>query len=155
MNSETCSPRSLWTWSPPPLAADTPAKALVDRLLRRGFGACLYFAGVAGLMAVAAHLPTRGALAMDGVAALAAATWCGLNFWRCRHAHCVVTSAGWVPLAVFDFTEALIGRSLIGGDEQLVFLAVLIASVAFEVLWYQVRGTNALVKAEGVTRLPA
>ncbi|MEA2504692.1 MAG: hypothetical protein QOG36_1735, partial [Actinomycetota bacterium] len=33
----------------------------------------------------------------DGLAGLAAGTWCGLNFWRCRQAHCLVTFAegGW------------------------------------------------------------
>ncbi len=37
--------------------------------------------------------------------------------------------------------------SLIHGDEQLLFLVVLIAGLVFECAWYQVRGTNALLLA--------
>jgi hypothetical protein len=68
------------------------------------------------------------------VAALAGA-WCGLNFWRCRHAHCMITGTGWAALAGLAFAEATIGRSLIWGDEQLIFLAVLAAGLVFEALW--------------------
>jgi len=69
-----------------------------------------------------------------------------LNFWRCRHAHCVVSSTGWLVLSVLAFTGAGLGRSLIGGDEQLVFLAVLAAAVAFEVVWRCARGTSAVTR---------
>lgn len=138
-------PRALCGWSPPPLQADTRAKRIVDRLMpRTGIAVITYFAAIAGLMALAALLPKRGELVMDGLAALAAASWCGLNFWRCRHAHCVVTASGWSVLAAFTFLEAVIGRSLIAGDEQLVFLFVLAAGLAFEGAWYLVRGTNAV-----------
>jgi hypothetical protein len=84
------------------------------------------------------------ALATDGLAALAAGAWCALNFWRCRHAHCAVTSSGWLALSVLAFTEAALGHSLIGGDEQPVFLAVLAAGLVFEVVWRCLRGTNAV-----------
>jgi hypothetical protein len=83
-------------------------------------------------------------MAVDGLAALAAAAWCGLNFWRCRHAHCIVTSTGWAALSLLAFTEAGLGRSLIGGNEQPVFLVVLAAAVAFEVGWRLARGTSAI-----------
>jgi hypothetical protein len=81
---------------------------------------------------------------VDALAALAAGGWCSLNFWRCRHAHCVVTGPAWLALSIFAFTEAGIGRSLIAGDEQLVFLGVLAAALCFEGVWYLARRTNAV-----------
>ena len=59
----------------------------------------LWCAAVIALLNLAPHLPERGNLAVDGLAALAAAAWCGLNFWRCRPAHCIVTSTGWAALS--------------------------------------------------------
>jgi hypothetical protein len=44
---------------------------------------------VIALLVTAPNLPLRGELAMDGLAALAAGAWCGLNFWRCRLARCL------------------------------------------------------------------
>ena len=138
---------ALWGWAPPDLPADTPLKRRADRLLpRTGWPAVLYFAAIVGLLNLAPHLPGRANLAVDGLAALAAGAWCVLNFWRCRHAHCVVSSTGWLVLSVLAFTGAGLGRSLIGGDEQLVFLAVLAAAVAFEVGWRCARGTNAVTR---------
>ena len=46
------------------------------------------------LLLLAPELPRRAELAADGVAALAGAAWCGVNFWRCRQAHCLVTTPG-------------------------------------------------------------
>jgi len=141
-----CSPRALWGWSPPAAAADTPLKRGVDRLLT-GFAGCAYLAAVVGLLLVAPLFPLRAELAVDGLAALAAGSWCGLNLWRSRRAHCLVTGPAWLALALFTFAEAALGRSLIHGDEQLVFLAVLAAGLAFEGAWYVVRRTNAVVAA--------
>ena len=100
---------------------------------------------VIGLQNVAPHLPVRAALAFDGLAALAGGGWCALNFWRCRHAHCLVTGTGWLSLSLLIFAEAGIGHSLIHGDEQLIFLGVLLAALAFEALWFLTHRTNALV----------
>jgi hypothetical protein len=137
--------RALFGWSPPDLPADTVAKRRADRLLpRTGAAALLCYAVVVGLLSLAPHLPERGNLAVDGLAALLGAAWCGLNFWRCRHAHCVVTSTGWAVLSVLAFTGACLGRSLIGGYEQPVFLAVLAAGVLFEAVWYLLRGSNSV-----------
>ena len=137
--------RALWGWSPPDLPADTALKRHADRLLpRTGWAAVLYCAAVIALLNLAPHLPERGNLAVDGLAALAAAAWCGLNFWRCRHAHCLVTSTGWAALSILAFTEAALGRSLIGGYEQPVFLVVLAAAVVFEVAWRRARGSSAI-----------
>ena len=139
------SKRALFGWSPPDLPADTALKRRADRLLpRTGWAAALYCAAVIGLFYLAPHLPERGNLAVDGLAALAAAAWCGLNFWRCRHAHCIVTSAGWAALSLLAFTEAALGRSLIGGNEQPVFVAVLAAAVVFEAGWRLARGNSAI-----------
>ena len=71
--------------------------------------------------------------------------WCGLNFWRSRHAHCLVTGPAWLALALFTFAEASLGRTLIHGYEQLVFLGVLAAGLAFEGAWYVARRTNAVM----------
>ncbi|HEX6489503.1 MAG TPA: hypothetical protein VF137_11625 [Candidatus Dormibacteraeota bacterium] len=137
--------RSLWGWSPPPLAADTPVKRLVDRWLpRTGFELIVFYAVIVLMLNFALHLPRRGELALDGTAALLAGAWCALNFWRCRHAHCVVTASGWLVLALLAFGEAGLGRSLIHGDEQLIFLAVLPVGVAFEFAWSRARGSNAI-----------
>src|SRR5260370_10250629 len=147
----TCAPgrggchSALWGWSPPDLPADTPLKRRADRLLpRSGWPTVLCFAAIVGLLKLAPLLPERANLAVVGLAALGAGAWCVLNFWRCRHAHCVVSSTGWLVLSVLAFTEAGLGESLIGGDEQLVFLAVLGVAVAFAVLWRCARGTKSV-----------
>jgi hypothetical protein len=138
-----CAPRSLWGWSPPPSVADTRLKRAADRLLpRTGWPLLVYYAVVIALLNLAAHLPIRGALAVDAVAALAAGGWCAVNFWRCQHAHCLVTGAGWLALTLFVASEAALGRSLIGGDEQIVFLAILGLALIFEAGWYAVHRTN-------------
>jgi hypothetical protein len=93
---------------------------------------------------VAPFLPKRGELALDGLAALAAGGWCSANFWRSRHAHCLVSGVGWLGLSVFAFSEAVLGYSVIHGDEQLVFVGILVLGLGFEVGWYQLRGTNAV-----------
>jgi hypothetical protein len=117
---------SLWGWSPPRLPADTAFKRRVDRVQpRSGVRVLAFFAAVVVLLNVEQLMSRRADLATVGLAALLAGGWCALNFWRCRHAHCALTGAGWLALAVFTFAEAAVGRSLIGGDEPLVFLVVL------------------------------
>jgi hypothetical protein len=137
--------RALWGWSPPPLPADTAFKRLVDRVQpRTGVPALAFFAAVVVLLNVGQFLPRRADLATVGLAAVAAGGWCTLNFWRCRQAHCALTGAGWLALAVFTFAEATVGRSVIGGDEALVFLVVLGMGLVFETGWHVRRGTNSL-----------
>jgi hypothetical protein len=53
--------------------------------------------------------------------------------------------AGWLALAVFAFIETGLGRSLIHGDEELLFLAVLAAGLVWEATWYAARRTNAVL----------
>lgn len=144
--SSCAGPRALCGWSPPPSPADTWLKRAIDRHVpRTGIPVILYFAAVVGLLSLAPLLPTAADLAVDAVAAAAGAAWCALNFWRCRHAHCLIDAAGWSVLAVFDTAEAVAGRSYIHGDEQLVFLGVLAAGLVFEAGWFLVRGSNAVV----------
>jgi Kef-type K+ transport system membrane component KefB len=117
----------------------------VDRLLpRTGVPAVLYFAGVVVLLNIGQLMPRRWALLTLAIAALGAGSWCALNFWRCRHAHCVVTGTGWLALGAFTLVEAGMGRSLISGDEGVAFLAVLAAGLVFECAWRASRGSNAI-----------
>ncbi len=136
--------------STPNLPADSGAKRTVDRLLpRSGWPLCLYWVVVVALVSLADQLSTRGGLAVTAAAALAGGAWCSLNFWRCRHAHCVVTGAGWLVLALLALVGAALGHSLIGGAEELVFLAILLAGALFELGWYLVRGSHAIPSTPG------
>ncbi|MGH7685577.1 MAG: hypothetical protein ACREN2_01970 [Candidatus Dormibacteria bacterium] len=137
--------RALWGWSPTDLPADTTWKRRVDRVLpRTGGGVLLYFLAVVLALNLAGLLPRRPELVVVGLSAAAAGTWCAVNFWRCRHAHCLVGGVAWPALAAFCFVEAGLGRTLIGGDEALVFTAILVAAVAVEAGWVCARGTNAI-----------
>ena len=142
-----CGGSALCGWSPPSLFADTRAKRLVDRVVVGAVPALVVLAVVVALLNVAPHLPLRAALVLVGLAALAAGGWCSLNFWRCRHAHCLVTGPGWLGFSVFCFAEAGVGHSLIGGYEQPAFLGILALAVAFEAGWRSVKGTNAVTLA--------
>jgi hypothetical protein len=147
--SPCCLPGARRRWSPPDLPADTPGKRLADRLLpRTGLPAIGYFAAVIALLILARILPAPAYLIMDAAAALGAGTWCALNFWRCRHAHCLITGTGWLALALFTFAEAGTGHSLIGGDEQLAFVTVLGIGLIFEGAWYLARRTNAVTPGQ-------
>jgi hypothetical protein len=135
-------------WSPPLLPANTPLKKRVDDLMpTRGLPCLLYLAGVIAALSVAPHLPTRLGLGTDGLAAMAAGSWCALNFWRCRQAHCLISGTGWLALSLIALTGAVIGRSLIAGRESAAFLAILIVAVIFEYAWSYTHGSNALTSA--------
>lgn len=150
---DCCGPRALWGWSPPASPADTPGKRWVDGVvLRTGPPSRLYLALVIGLLGLAPWLTRRAELAVDGLAALAGSGWCGLNFWRCRHAHCLVTATGWLGLAAVSGVEAGLGRSVPGGNEQLVFVAVLVAGLVFEAAWSLAHQTNAVAPGRCVGR---
>jgi hypothetical protein len=121
---------------PAPLPpAGTPAGRRAGLLFpRRGWPAVAYFAAVAGLLGLARLLPAPACLAVDAVAFAAGGSWCALNFRRSRQAHCLITGPGWLLLALFAATEAGLGRSLIGGGEQLVFLAILATGLGCEAI---------------------
>jgi hypothetical protein len=136
--------RALCGWSPPPGPADTATKRALDVVLTRIGAWCAVVAIAVASFNVAPHVPTRAGLALYGLAALLAGGMCSANFWRCRHAHCLITGAGWLALSVIAFVGAGAGHSLIGGREPTVFDVILAVAVAFEVLWYLARGTNAI-----------
>jgi hypothetical protein len=143
-----CMPRPRRAWSPPGPPAGTPAKRRVDRLLPRpGWPAVAYFAGVTGLLGLAQLLPGPAYLVVDAVAFLAAGGWCALNFWRRRRAHCLITGSGWLLLALLAAAGAGLGHSLIGGDEQPVFLAILAVGLGFEAIWCLVYRDSAVTPA--------
>lgn len=142
----TCG-RALCGWSPASLPADTSLKRAADIVRVGNVAAVGVLVVVIGLLNLAPHLSLRPSLAVDGLAALVAGGWCSLNFWRCRHAHCLITGPGWIALGAFAFIEAGLGHSVIGGNEQVVFLAVLGAALAFEAAWYLWRHTNAIMSA--------
>ncbi|WP_308465336.1 hypothetical protein [Rathayibacter soli] len=147
------SSRALWGWSPPTRPPVNTLAQRVDRMLpRSGWSCLLYLIGVAALLGVAPYLPTRAQLGADGVAFVAAGGWCALNFWLCRHAHCLVTGVGWTALAILTFVEVGVGKSLIAGDEQLVFLSVLGLALGFEAVWCVARGTNAVTLGDAAGR---
>ena len=131
---------------PPRLAADTPARRLADRLLPTGAAQWPFFALVAIGIIVASFLPLTPGLIVDAVATFAGSAWCVVNFWRCREAHCVVTGYGWAALAVLEVVELGLGRSVIGGDEGLVFLFILALGVIFEAGWRARYGSGAVIR---------
>lgn len=138
---------ALFGWSPPRLPADSRTKRWVDKTLpATGAPVIAYFGTVLALVATSALLPTRPGLITVAIAALGGSVWCTANFWRCRHAHCLVTGAGWLALSGFTAAEAILGRSLIGHAEPVAFLAVFAASLAFERYWVSRRGGNAVVR---------
>src|SRR5262245_43576323 len=140
-----CGPRALFGWSPPALPADTTLKRRVDALMpRTGLPLLVFYAAVIVLLNVGLVLPRRLDLVAVGVASLAAGAWCTVNFWRCRHAHCLITGPGWLALAGFTFLEAGLGRRLIPGDEGVIFLGVLAAGLLWECVWYVAYGTRAI-----------
>jgi hypothetical protein len=137
--------RALWGWSPPPLAAGAKWQLLVDRCFpRSGLRLIIFIATVVALLMVAPQLAARGRLGLDAIAFVAAGTWCALNFARCRHAHCVLTGAGWLALAALAVVEVGLGHSVIDGYEQPAFVGVLVGGLVFEAGWVVSRGTNAL-----------
>jgi hypothetical protein len=145
----TCGARALCGWSPPSFPANSPLKRRVDRIRLGNLATASVVVVVVGLLNIAAHLPARPALVDVGLAGLAAGGWCSLNFWRCRHAHCVITGPGWITLGVFALVEALLGHSLIAGYEQAAFMAILAVAVLFEIGWYLGHHTNAITSRPG------
>jgi hypothetical protein len=134
----------IWC-SPSHLAEDTRAKRVVDRFLPTTVWRWVFFGAVAIAISAATSLPSRPGLALGATATFLAGTYCLLNFWRCREAHCIVSGIGWSGLAVFEIVEITFGRSLIHREESLVFLLVLVVAVAFETVWRRRHGTNVVI----------
>lgn len=145
--SQTCGGRALCGWSPTSLPADSDVKRRVDRIRVGNVAAVGVVIVVVGLLNLAAHLAIQPALVVDGLAGLAAGSWCALNFWRCRHAHCLITGPGWLAFGLFALVEAGLGHSLINGYEQPVFMGILALGIIFEISWYMSRRSNAITPA--------
>ena len=145
--SVACGDRALCGWSPPSLLADSDLKRRVDRIRLGNSAAVGIVVVVVALLIIAAHLSVQPALVVDGLAGVAAGGWCSLNFWRCRHAHCLITGPGWLAFAVFALTESGLGHSLVDGYEQPVFVGILAVGVIFEVSRFVIRRTNAVAAA--------
>jgi hypothetical protein len=123
--------------SPPSLPSDSRVTQIVDHVLPQGAWRCVFFVAVA----VGLGVPS---LLVGAVVTLAASTYCLLNFWRCREAHCIVSGTGWAALSFFEFAEVARGHSLIHGHEPLAFLVILALAIAFEVYWRMRHGTLAV-----------
>lgn len=145
--SQTYGGRALCGWSPPSLPADSDMKRRVDRIRVGNVAAVGVVIVVVGLLNLATHLAIQPALVVDGLAGVAAGSWCALNFWRCRHAHCFITGPGWLTFGVFALVEAGLGHSLINGYEQPVFMGILALAIIFEISWYMSRRSNAIAPA--------
>jgi hypothetical protein len=144
--SEASGGRALFGWSPPARPPSIRLQRVVDRVFpRSGVGCALYIMAVVALLSLARHLRIRAYLAADGLAAWAAGSWCLANFWRCRQAHCLIDGTGWLILALLAFAEVGLGRSVIGGSEQAVFVGLLVVAVVFEFAWRATHATNAII----------
>jgi hypothetical protein len=136
--------RSTLFCSPPRLPSDTRFKQLADHLLPTGRAQWVFFGLVWVALALRPNLGVRPGLMLAAVATFAGASWCIVNFWRCREAHCAVSGPGWAMLGALVVAEAVVGRSLVGGTESILFIAVLIVAYCFEFAWRARHGTNAL-----------
>ena len=130
--------------SPPQLSGSTRSKRFADRILPRGLWLCLFFVVIALGLSAASQLPLRTGLALGAITTLLASSYCLLNFWRCREAHCIVSGTGWALLALFEFAELGVDRSLIDRSEGLVFLIIFALAYSFEAMWRLRYGTNAV-----------
>ena len=126
------------------LAADVPDGGWAGRVVGTGARRWVFFGAVALAIFSAPDLAARPSLALSALATLAAAGWCLTNFRHCQEAHCLVTGPGWALLGLFEVAEFAIGHSLIGGAEQVPFLAVLAVAVLFEIYWRARYRTNAV-----------
>ena len=126
--------------SPPALPNASRSSRIVDRILPKGAWRCVFFVAIA----IGLSVPN---LFVGSLVTLTASTYCLLNYWRCREAHCTVSGAGWAALAVFEFTEVGLGHSVMHGDETLVFLLILALAIALEVYWRVRHGTNAVTRS--------
>lgn len=143
-DGETRTSRIPLVCSPPRLTADTPAKRFADRLLPKGIGQWIFFAAVAVGVGTAPALPLRPGLVLALASTIAASSWCLVNFWRCREAHCVVSGVGWAALAALEVVELAVDRSFLFGSEGLFFIAILVVALVFEGFWRNRHGTNAI-----------
>lgn len=119
-------------------------EARIDPILPTGAWRCAFFIAIAVGISAAGQLPTTPGLALGAATTLVASSYCLLNFWRCRQAHCIISGTGWAALGLFATAETALGHSLIHRNEGAAFVAILVIAVAFEAFWRTGHGTNAL-----------
>lgn len=98
---------------------------------------------------LADQLPSRYAMLPAVVYFLILGGWCSLNFARCREAHCLITGAGFAALAIAALVAVGIHAhwyNLL----SLMILPLLIAGLAFEVVWTSRHGENAVRSGRNV-----
>lgn len=129
---------------PPDTPATTPWHRAADRYRAVTGPVFRLPAGVAVAVAVAlagAALPARGAAALSAAFFLAIGLYCGLNFWRCREPHCLVTGPGWTATGLVAAFAAAAGRDW-GDGLWLAFLAVWVAGYSLELLVRVTKGAQ-------------
>lgn len=96
-----------------------------------------------GVYIVSSLLPLSGGLALTGVYFLAIGSYCGVNVWRCREAHCAITSIGWSLLGLLALAVIAPGLQWLGPLWG-VFLAIGLVGYAFEAAWSSRHSSNIL-----------
>jgi hypothetical protein len=93
----------------------------------------VFFSAASG---VSEGVSARGGVALASVWVLFLGSYCALNFLHCRETHCVVTGAGWVPLALVGLAAGLTpgpGMSWFGVNAEVgAFLVILGLGYALE-----------------------
>jgi len=130
---------------PAALAPTRQWHAAADRFLVVTRPAIIPAAVVLGVLAgqIADALPSRYAMLPAMVYFLALGGWCGLNFARCREAHCLITGAGFGALAIAALVAVGLDRhwyNLL----SLMIAPVLVAGFVFEAAWTHRYRQNAL-----------
>lgn len=125
--------------APPPAVNGPGAGGWVERSLRlvepvvRGPAVVVV---TIAIFAAAGVVGGRGGVAAASAYVLFLGTYCLLNFWHCRETHCVVTGAGWTPLALLGFAAALTPAASMSwfrvNVESAAFLVILAAGYALE-----------------------
>lgn len=150
--SDASSRRSRWAstpWgssAPAGPAAVTTRQRAADRYRATAavaFRGRLAIPVAAGVALVSFLLPPSGGLALAGVYFLAAGTYCALNLWRCREAHCAVTSIGWSLCGLLAFA-AIAAEVHWLGPLWVAYLAISLIGWAFEATWSSRHGNNVL-----------
>lgn len=80
---------------------------LVEHATRGWAGVALSVVFFAAASGVSEGIGRRDGVALASVWVLFLGSYCALNFVHCRETHCVITGAGWVPLALVGFAAVL------------------------------------------------
>jgi hypothetical protein len=116
-----------------------------DRFLIATRPALIPAAVLLGVLAgqVADALPSRYAMLPALVFFLELGGWCGLNFARCREAHCLITGAAFGGLAIAALVAVGLDRNWYN-LLSLMIVPVVFAAFVFEAAWQRRQGSNAV-----------